>query len=201
MIIASIIGRTRTTLSLLVLMVCVGLAARSALPIANDPHVDLPLFYVGVSLDGISPEDAERLLVQPMEIELRKLEGIVELKSTASEGMASFFVEFDVSQDMDKALSDVREAVDSAKAEMPDTAEEPFVEEMTADDFPMLQVNLISEGVSEQLVYRAALRLKQQIETIPAVLSAELPGHRDEVLEVIIDPDALNAYRISVEEL
>ena len=201
MIIARIIGRTRTTLSLLVLMVLVGLAARSALPIANDPHVDLPLFYVGVSHDGISPEDAERLLVQPMEIELRKLEGIVELKSTASEGMASFFVEFDVSQDLDKALSDVREAVDAAKAEMPDTAEEPFVEEMTADDFPMLQVNLISEGVSEQVLYRAALRLRQQIETIPAVLSAELQGHRDEVLEVIIDPDALNAYRISVEEL
>jgi multidrug efflux pump len=201
MIIASIIGRTRTTLSLLVLMVCVGLAARSALPIANDPHVDLPLFYVGVSLEGISPEDAERLLVQPMEIELRKLEGIVELKSTASEGMASFFVEFDVSQDLDKALTDVREAVDAAKAEMPDTAEEPFVEEMTADDFPMLQVNLLSEGVSEQVVYREALRLRQQIEAIPSVLSAELQGHRDEVLEVIIDPDALNAYRISVEEL
>ncbi|MEL0305964.1 MAG: efflux RND transporter permease subunit, partial [Halieaceae bacterium] len=171
MIIANIIGRTRTTLSLLVLMVLVGLAARSALPIANDPHVDLPLFYVGVNLDGISPEDAERLLVQPMEIELRKLEGIVELRSTASEGMASFFIEFDVSQDLDKALSDVREAVDSAKAEMPDTAEEPFVEEMTADDFPMLQVNLISEGASEQALYRAALRLSQQIETIPAVLS------------------------------
>ena len=63
------------------------------------------------------------------------------------------------------------------------------------------QVNLISEGVSEQVLYRAALRLRQQIETIPAVLSAELQGHRDEVLEVIIDPDALNAYRISVEEL
>ena len=119
MIIARIIGRTRTTLSLLVLMVFVGLAARSALPIANDPHVDLPLFYVGVSHDGISPEDAERLLVQPMEIELRKLEGIVELKSTASEGMASFFVEFDVSQDLDKALSDVREAVDAAKVQRP----------------------------------------------------------------------------------
>lgn len=201
MIIAGIIGRTRTTLSLLVLMVLVGLAARSALPIANDPHVDLPLFYVGVNHDGISPEDAERLLVQPMEIELRKLEGIVELRSTASEGMASFFIEFDVSQDLDKALSDVREAVDAAKAEMPDTAEEPFVEEMTADDFPMIQVNLIGDGVTEQVLYRAALRLSQQIETIPAVLSAELQGHRDEVLEVIIDPDALNAYRISVEEL
>jgi multidrug efflux pump len=51
-------------------------------------------------------------------------------------------------------LSDVREAVDAARAEMPDTAEEPFVEEMTADDFPMLQVNLIGEQVSEQALYR-----------------------------------------------
>ena len=197
----SVIGRTRTTLSLLVVIVVVGLGARGALPIANDPHVDLPLFYVGVNHEGISPEDAERLLIQPMEIELRKLEGIVELRSTASEGMASFFIEFDVTQNLDKALSDVREAVDAARAEMPDTAEEPFVEEMTADDFPMLQVNLIGEQVSEQDLYRTALKLRQQIETIPAVLSADLQGHRDEVLEIIINPDALNAYQIAVEEL
>ena len=135
------IGRTRTTLSLLAVMVLAGIMARAALPIANDPHVDLPLFYVGVVHEGISPEDAERLLVQPMEIELRKLEGVVELKSTAAEGMASFFIEFDVSQDLDKALSDVREAVDSARAEIPATAEEPFVNELNADDFPMLQIN------------------------------------------------------------
>ena len=94
-VIETVIGRTRTTLSLLVVMVLVGLGTRAALPIANDPHVDLPLFYIGVNHEGISPGDAERLLVQPMEIELRKLEGIVELRSTASEGMASFFIEFD----------------------------------------------------------------------------------------------------------
>ena len=200
-LIETAIGRTRTTLSLLAVMVLVGIMARVALPIANDPHVDLPLFYVGVVHEGISPEDAERLLVQPMEIELRKLEGIVELKSTAAEGMASFFVEFDVSQDLDKALSDVREAVDSARAEIPTTAEEPFVEELTADGFPMLQINYIGENASEREIYQTALRIKEQVESVPAVLSADLQGHREEVLEVIIDPDALNAYRVSAEEL
>ena len=193
-LIETAIGRTRTTLSLLAVMVLAGIMARSALPIANDPHVDLPLFYVGVIHEGISPEDAERLLVQPMEIELRKLEGIVELKSTASEGMASFFVEFDVSQNLDKALSDVREAVDAARAEMPATAEEPFVEELTAESFPMLQINFIGENASEREIYQAALKVREQIETVPEVLSAELQGHREEVLEVVIDPDALNAY-------
>ncbi|MCX2980690.1 efflux RND transporter permease subunit [Halieaceae bacterium IMCC14734] len=200
-LIETAISRTRTTMSLLVIMVLIGVMARLALPIANDPHVDLPLFYVGVVHEGISPEDAERLLVQPLEIELRKLEGIVELKSTAAEGMASAFIEFDVSQDLSKALSDVREAVDAARAEMPATAEEPFVEELTADSFPMLQINFISETASERQLYQAALALREEIESVPAVLSADLQGHREEVLEVVIDPDALNAYRLSAEEL
>jgi multidrug efflux pump len=200
-IVESAIGRTRTTMSLLVVIVLAGLVARAALPIANDPHIELPYFYIGVVHEGISPEDAERLLVQPMEIELRKLEGLVELESTASEGMASFFVEFDVSQDLDKALSDVREAVNRSKAEMPRTAEEPFVEEIAVDDFPIVQINFMSENVSERSVYKAALKLSDDIESITSVLSADLRGAREELLEIIIDPDALNTYRISGEEL
>ena len=194
-------GRTRTTLSLLTVLVLAGIMARTALPIANDPHIELPFFYVGVIHEGISPEDAERLLVQPMETELRKLEGLVELRSTAAEGMASFFVEFDVSQDLDNAIAEVREAVNRARAEMPGTAEEPFVEELTVDDFPMLQINFIGRESSERSVYRAALKLRDDIESIPSVLSADLQGQREEVLEIIIEPDALNAYRISAESL
>ncbi|MEH6634432.1 MAG: efflux RND transporter permease subunit [Halioglobus sp.] len=197
----SAIGRTRTTMSLLAVIVVAGLVARSELPIANDPHIELPYFYIGVVHEGISPEDAERLLVQPMEIELRKLEGVEELKSTASEGMASFFVEFDVSQDLNQALIDVREAVNRAKAEMPGTAEEPFVQEISVDDFPIIQLNLIGSNTNERSVYQAALKLQDDLESIPSVLSADLLGHREELLEVIIDPDALNAYRISSEEL
>ena len=194
-------SRTRTTLSLLVVLVLAGIMARNALPIANDPHVELPFYYVGVVHDGISPEDAERLLVQPMEAELRKLEGVVELQSTAEEGMASFFVEFDVSHDLNQAIADTREAVDRASAEMPTTAEEPFVNELTADDFPMLLVNFVGENVSERMIYQAALALQDEIESIPSVLSADLQGHREEMLEVIINPEALNAYRISAEQL
>jgi multidrug efflux pump len=194
-------SRTRTTLSLLAVLVLAGIMARVALPIANDPHVELPFFYVGVIHDGISPEDSERLLVQPMEEELRKLEGVAELQSTAAEGMASFFVEFDVAQDLSRALADVREAVNRARAEMPGSAEEPFVEELTADNFPMLQINFLGDSAGERAVYEAALKLRDDIESIPSVLSADMQGQREEVLEVVIDPDALNTYRISAEAL
>jgi multidrug efflux pump len=199
--IESAIGRTRTTLSLMAVVVVCGLLARAALPIANDPHIELPYFYIGIIHEGISPEDAERLLVQPMEIELRKLEGIEELKSTAAEGMATFFVEFAAEFDLDQALIDVREAVNRGKAEIPRTAEEPIIRELTVDDFPIIQINLIGENASERSVYQAAIKLRDDIESIPDVLSADLQGHREELLEVIIDPDALNAYRISSEQL
>ena len=195
------IDRRRTTLLLMAVIVLCGLIARSILPIANDPHIVLPYFYIGVPHEGISPEDAERLLVQPMEIELRKVEGIKEITANASEGRATMFVEFEASVDLDTALMEVREAVNRGKSEIPETAEEPVVRELDVDDFPLIQINLLSDGASERQIYQAALNLRDDIETIPSVLKAELRGHREEVLEVIIDPQALDAYRISSEAL
>jgi multidrug efflux pump len=90
-------------LMMAVVVLC-GLLSRAALPIANDPHIELPVFIVRIIHEGISPEDAERLLIQPMEIELRKIEGVEELTSTASEGSGSLVVEFDTSYDLDLAL-------------------------------------------------------------------------------------------------
>ncbi len=195
------ISRTRTTLLMMAVIVLCGLIARAVLPIANDPHIVLPYFYIGIPHEGISPEDSERLLIQPMEIELRKIEGIKEITGKASEGYATLFVEFEASVDLNEALVDVREAVDRGKSEIPSTAEEPIVRELDVDDFPLIQVNVLSDGASERQVYQTALGLRDDIESIPSVLSADLRGHREEVLEVIIDPQALEAYSISSESL
>jgi multidrug efflux pump len=197
----SAISRSRSTLLLMAVVVFCGLISRAALPIANDPHIELPFFFVGLVHHGISPEDAERLLIQPMEIELRKIEGVEELTSLAAEGGGTLFVEFSTDSDLNRALIDVREAVDRGKAEIPNTAEEPFVQELSIQDFPMIQINLIGDHVSERSVYNSALALRDEIEAIPSVLAADIQGQREEVLEVIIDQDALHAYQLSSEAL
>ena len=195
------ISRSRTTLMMMSMVVLCGLLARAALPIANDPHIVLPYFLIGVMHEGISPEDGERLLIQPVEVELRKVEGIKEISAIANEGFVSLGVEFEPEIDLKVALLDTREAVNRAKSEMPTTAEEPFVEQLNVDDFPLLQINLLSEGASERQMYEAILSLRDAIETVPSVLSADMRGSREEVLEVLIDPEALEAYRISSEAL
>ena len=64
-----------------------GVIARLAIPIEYQPNVDVPIFGVMVPHEGISPEDAERLLVMPLELEIRQVEGVEEVKRYASEGM------------------------------------------------------------------------------------------------------------------
>jgi len=200
-IIDAAINRTRTTMLLMLMVILVGLVARAAIPVASEPHIEVPFFIVGVVHEGISPEDAERLLAMPMETELRKVEGVEELTSYSSEGSATLLVEFDADYDLDQALMDVREAVDRAKVELPSTAEEPFVQENTTEDFPIIQVNLVGEGVPERVLYNLIIELRDDIESIPDVLKAELRGQREELLEAVINPNALEAYQISNEEL
>lgn len=195
------ISRSRSTLLMMGVIVLCGIIARAILPIANDPHIVLPYFYVGIMHEGISPEDSERLLIQPMEVELRKIEGIKEIQSSATEGYATLFVEFEANVDLNDALIDVREAVDTGKSEIPSTAEEPIVRELDVDDFPLIQVNVLSESATERQIFQTAMNLRDDIESIPSVLSATLRGEREEVLEVIIDPQSLDAYGISSESL
>ena len=85
-IIDAAINRARTSLLVLAMIVTAGLVARFAIPIASQPDIQVPFFVVTLIHEGISPEDAERLLVMPTEIELRAVEGVKELTSYASEG-------------------------------------------------------------------------------------------------------------------
>ena len=88
-IIDAAISRAKTTVLVLLMVVLAGLAARAAIPVASEPNIQVPFFVVTIIHEGISPEDAERLLVMPLEIEVRSLEGIKEFKAYASEGAAT----------------------------------------------------------------------------------------------------------------
>lgn len=200
-LIEAAIARTRTTLLLLFMALFVGVMSLRAISIEGDPYIEVPFFQIQIFNEGISPEDAERLLVMPMEIELRSIEGIEEFTSYASENFALMMVEFNANHDVDQALVDVREAVDRVKPELPLSAEEPVIIEQTTADFPILQINFVGDDVPERILYNIALGIRNDIEGLPDVLDAQLQGHREEVLEAIIDPAALESYEISGEEL
>jgi len=199
-IIDAAFDRTRTVLMLLIFLVIAGALAYRAIPKESEPDVPIPIIYVSMSHDGISPNDAERLLVRPMEKQLQTIAGVKDMKSTASEGHASVLLEFDAGFNGDQALADVREQVDAAKSDLPSATDEPTVNEVNISLFPVLNVSL-SGPIPERTLITIARELKDQLEALPGVLEADVAGEREEVLEIIVEPTVLETYKLDFAEV
>ena len=190
------ISRSRTTVSIFVVTLLAGFASYLAIPVEMYPDVQVPMVVTTIIHEGISPEDAERLLSKPAELELKTIDGIVEVTSFSSEGAATLMTEFDISFESSAALAEVREAINRAKARFPQSTEEPIIQEMSAASMPIVQIAIGGEGVPERTLLRIAEDLQREIELVPQVLEAPMVGNREQLLEVVINPSKLETYGI-----
>jgi len=200
-IIDAAMGRSRTVILGLVVILVAGLYAYITIPKEAEPDIEIPIIYVRITHEGISPEDAVRLLVRPMEQEIRTVEGIKEMIAEGYEGGASIQIEFEAGIDTNKALQDIRERVDNAAAELPGETEDPTINEvkMSQQD-PMLVLNLAG-NIPERTLTNIAKDLKEDLEGISGVLEVNLIGAREELMEVVVDPLAMESYGLDQAQI
>jgi len=199
-LISAFINRPRPVILILALLILAGMTSYVSVPKEAEPDIDIPQIYVNIIHEGISPEDAERLLLRPMETELRSIEGLKEMRATGAEGSGVIILEFDAGFDADQALTDVREKVDLARNELPADSEEPFVQEIKTSLIPVITV-MLHGPVPERTLVAIGRQLRDELESIPGVLSADIGGDREELLEVIVDPVALESYNLNYADL
>ena len=192
-IVEGAIRNARLTISVLVFLMIAGTMAYISIPKEAEPDVKIPIIYVSMGYQGISPEDSERLLLRPMETRLKTITGIKQMTATAYQGGGNVLIEFLAGANLDKALTDVRNGVSDAKRDLPQGADEPTVNEVNISEFPVLVVTLSGE-LPERVLTRAARELRDRIEEVPGVLDAALQGVRDDLVEVVIDPAKLSSY-------
>ncbi len=194
------LDRSRFTLSLLAFLLVMGGFAYISIPKEAEPDIQIPTIYVSLAQRGISPEDAERLLLRPMEQQLKTLESLDEMRSTAYEGGGNVILEFDAGFSPDAALADVREKVDTARPELPSEAEEPSVNEVNLSLFPVLVITL-SGDIPERTLVSLAEDLEREVDGLPGVLDAEVQGARTDEVQILIDPARLDAYGVAVDQV
>lgn len=195
-LITSALEYSRTVWLLLILILVAGVISYSEISKESDPDVPIPTVYVSVHYDGISPEDGVSLLLKPLENELKSISGLDELQSQAYQDGASIRLKFNAGFDSDKALTDVREAVDIAKADLPVEADEPVVKEINVSTFPIVSVVLIGDA-PERRMTQVAEDLQDIIEGIPTVLEAEIQGKRETQVLIEVDKAKLESYKIN----
>ncbi|MCF8483162.1 MAG: efflux RND transporter permease subunit [Rhodospirillum sp.] len=193
-------NRARPVLACLVLILLAGSYAFLKIPKESSPDIAIPIIYVSMTHSGISPEDAERLLIRPMEQELKGIEGVKEMRSTAYEGGANVLLEFDAGFDAAKAKADVSDKVDVAKTDLPTETDEPSVNEVNLSLFPIITIVLSGE-MPERALVKLARDLRDQVEGIPAVLEVDIGGDREERVEIVIDPVQVENHGLATQDV
>ncbi|MEQ8510153.1 MAG: efflux RND transporter permease subunit [Rhodospirillaceae bacterium] len=199
-IISAALSRSRMVISAFVVLFLAGTVSYIEIPKEAEPEITFPLIFISVVLDGVSPTDAERLLIRPVEEEVQSLAGIKEIRATGFQGGASITLEFEVDIDLQDALADTRAAVDRAKPELPVDAEEPSVREFDSSGFPIMSVT-VSGPLPERTLLQLSRDLRDRVAQSGNVLEATISGTREEQVEIVINPLMVEHYGLNNTEL
>ena len=194
------IKRRKVVLGVTFVAAIFGFFSYLSMPREAQPDINLPYLAVIVPFPGVSPEDAERLLVKPLEVQLQTIQGIKHMNAVARQNAAIVTLEFEPNFSKDKALADVRAKVGLARGRFPPDAEEPIIQEQSFADQPIIGIVLSGEAPERELA-RIAQNLKERLESSPGVLEAFSSGAREELLEVTIDPLRMEAYNVTANEV
>ncbi|WP_339767131.1 efflux RND transporter permease subunit [uncultured Paraglaciecola sp.] len=200
-LIAAALTHSRTVLMMFVLLIVAGAVTYANIPKEANPDVPIPFIYVSIVHDGISPEDAERMLVKPMERELRSIDGVKEMKATAGEGFANITLEFIAGLDSKDALADVRDKVTVARAKLPSETEEPTIHEVTMAGQQAAITVVLSGPVAERALVTVARELQNRLESLSEVLEVDIGGDREDIVEIVVDPLLMESYGLDQNDI
>ena len=191
---------SKLIITILFFLIIFGTYQYNSLPKESDPDISLPVIYISLIHKGISPNDSERILVKPIEKELKNIEGLKKISSNSYQGGGNIILEFDAGFNSIKALADTREKIDLIKNKLPEDAEEPRIFEVNLSRFPVLAV-AISGDIDNRILDKLAKRLKDDIETISEVLEVKTLGDNERLVEIIVNPRIVETYGLTNKDV
>lgn len=183
-------------------LVLFGVLGYQRLSVRELPDIDPPIISVRTVLRGANPRVMESSVTDVLEEELSTLEGLRTLTSSSSEQSSNIVLEFNLDRDVETAAQDVRDKVSRVRGRLPLDIEEPVIAKQDADARAFFYLSLSAPGVDLLELSDIADRVvKQQLQTIPGVGSAQIMGQRKYAMRVWIDPDALASHGLTVQEV
>ncbi|WP_417590858.1 efflux RND transporter permease subunit [Owenweeksia hongkongensis] len=183
------------------LLLLFGLYSYRTMPKESFPEIVFPLIYVQTPYAGNTPADIENLITRPLEKEIKGVDGIKDLNSESVQDVSIINVEFNIDVDTEKALQDVKDAVDRARTDLPtDLDQEPLVMDIDLSRIPILNINLSGDYSIDQLVDFAE-DLQDEIEELPEISEATITGDKEKEVQINVDLPLLKANQISFTDI
>jgi HAE1 family hydrophobic/amphiphilic exporter-1 len=190
------------TTMIMVAMLVFGIYSYQRLPIEQLPDIDLPVVAVVVSYPGASPEAVENDIVEPIEEAVNTISGLDTIQSTSQAGQALVIIIFDMNVNSQTAAQDVRDRLATVEANFPDNAGDAQVLRFDPSELPVISLAVSSDTVSPRdLTALTEDEIVTRLSNIPGVGRATVVGGVPRQLNVLVDPDRLNAFNIGVDQV
>ena len=183
-----------------------GLGAYYDLPLEDFPEIKETNIYVSVPYPGNSAEDIERLIIEPLEDELKTVRNVVEIVSTAQQDYGMIMVEFDEDIEVQTAKQLIKDKVDGEKASedwptFNGSKVEPNVFDLTlSEEVPIMNINLTGDFPVEKL-NEFAEYLEERIESLPQIKEVDILGVQQKEVEVAVDVYQMMAAQVSFNDV
>lgn len=166
------------------------------------PSVDFNVTTISTILPGASPEQVEKLVINPIEEALREVDGLKKILSTATESTAVTVIQLDPdARDANKTNQDIRQAIDRID-DLPDAAEEPIINVIESGTMPVIEVTVTGTPETNEIEVRdTAKRLARELSLLKQVSSVDEQGDRKKEFLVEADPEVLAQRRVPLSSL
>jgi len=171
------------------------------MPTELNPPVSFNWVFITVAYPGASPIDSENLIVDPIESEIKDVEDIDEIQSTAGEGFGFVMVKFkDISkEDFRQRYNELKSELDKVK--FPDEAEDPVVDDFNSSDFlPLINVNM-AYSIPEVNAQLIAEKVQDELEDLAGVAKVQVSGLGEREIWIEVDPEKMNTRGITFDEI
>ncbi len=180
-------------------LIVFGAISLNRMGISQMPDVDFPVLNISITYEGAAPEVVESDLIDPIEEKLLLIEGIQEMRASASQGSGRVTLYFDINRNVDVALQEVQSALSQIR--LPVGIDPPVIRKQNPEESPILIVSVFGTGPLKDMLAWTDNYLLDQLRFLPGVGEVNIGGFSARNLRIWIDPKKLESYDLSISDI
>jgi multidrug efflux pump subunit AcrB len=179
-----------------------GFLSFSRMSVQNDPDIEFPVVVVVISQPGAAPSELYTQVTEKVESAVASVQGVDVVTSKATEGTSQTSVQFDIGEDINVAVNEVKAAVDQIRGDLPDGILEPRVFKVATSSNDIVNFAVTADDMTmEQLSWFTDDVVTKRLLAVPGVASASRRGGVDREIRVVLDPARMQSLGVTASQI
>jgi multidrug efflux pump subunit AcrB len=187
---------------LFVALTLAGIMAFINMDVQNDPDIEFPVVVVSISQPGAAPTEITTQITQKVESAIRSVQGVRNIDATSTEGNTTISAEFEIGDDINAAVSEVKNAVDQIRSDLPDGILEPQIFKVATSSDPIAYFAVeASDMTLEQLSWFVDDSVARRLLAVEGMASVSRNGGVNREIRVVLDPAKMQSLGVSASQI